>query len=147
MTGTRSTRVCSWCRSSASFPRSTSACAAASRRSKRELLVDGCVLRYRSEECLHVDGLPPGEGAFLLCTFWLADNYALAGRWDEARAVYERLLALRNDLGLLSEQVDPRTGRMLGNFPQAFSHVGLVNTARNLSREGGPAHQRPHAGE
>ncbi len=114
---------------------------------ERELLVDGFVLRYRSEECSHVDGLPPGEGAFLLCTFWLADNYALAGRWDEARAVYERLLAIRNDLGLLAEQVDPRTGRMLGNFPQAFSHVGLINTARNLSREGGPAHQRTHPGE
>ncbi|MGQ0571137.1 MAG: glycoside hydrolase family 15 protein, partial [Armatimonadota bacterium] len=99
--------------------------------------------RYRSEEVSHVDGLPPGEGAFLLCTFWLADNYALAGRFEEARALFERLLAIRNDLGLLAEQYDPRAGRMLGNFPQAFSHVGLVNTARNLSREGGPAQQRP----
>lgn len=114
---------------------------------ERELLVDGFVLRYRSEDHSHVDGLPPGEGAFLLCTFWLADNYALACRWEEARAIYERLVALCNDLGLLAEQVDPKSGRMLGNFPQAFSHVGLVNTARNLSREGGPAHQRPHAGE
>jgi len=110
---------------------------------ERELLVEGFVLRYRSEECADVDGLPPGEGAFLLCTFWLADNYALAGRSDEARSLYERLVALRNDLGLLAEQVDPGTGRMLGNFPQAFSHIGLINTARNLSREGGPAHQRP----
>ncbi|MDZ4287703.1 MAG: glycoside hydrolase family 15 protein [Prosthecobacter sp.] len=114
---------------------------------ERELLVNGFVLRYRSEECSDVDGLPPGEGALLLCTFWLADNYALAGRYDEARALFQRLLAIRNDLGLLSEQVDPRTNRLLGNFPQAFSHVGLVNTARNLSRQGGPAHQRPHAGE
>ena len=110
---------------------------------ERELLIDGFVLRYRSEEVSHVDGLPPGEGAFLLCTFWLADNYALAGRFEQARALFERLLAIRNDLGLLAEQYDPRAGRMLGNFPQAFSHVGLVNTARNLSREGGPAQQRP----
>ncbi len=110
---------------------------------ERELLVDGFVLRYRTEELSNVDGLPSGEGAFLLCTFWLADNYALAGRFDEARAVFERLLAIRNDLGLLAEQYDPHAGRMLGNFPQAFSHVGLVNTARNLSREGGPAQQRP----
>ena len=106
---------------------------------ERELLVDGFVLRYRTEDESQIDGLPSGEGAFLLCTFWLADNYAVAGRLDEARALFERLLAIRNDLGLLAEQYDPRAGRMLGNFPQAFSHVGLVNTARNLSREGGPA--------
>ena len=110
---------------------------------ERELLVDGFVLRYRTEEESQVDGLPAGEGAFLLCTFWLADNYALAGRFEEARALFERLLAIRNDLGLLAEQYDPRAGRMLGNFPQAFSHVGLVNTARNLSHEGGPA-SHPH---
>ncbi|RBP35509.1 GH15 family glucan-1,4-alpha-glucosidase [Roseimicrobium gellanilyticum] len=114
---------------------------------ERELLVEGYVLRYLSEECSHVDGLPPGEGAFLLCSFWLADNYAMCGRLMEARALFERLLKVRNDLGLLAEQVDPRTGRMLGNFPQAFSHVGLINTARNLSKEGGPAHQRPKAGK
>jgi GH15 family glucan-1,4-alpha-glucosidase len=114
---------------------------------ERELLSDGLVLRYRTAEAQAVDGLPPGEGAFLLCTFWLADNYALAGRRDDARAVFERLLALRNDLGLLSEQYDPRAGRMLGNFPQAFSHVGLINTARNLSREGGPAQRRPEREE
>ncbi|HSI65278.1 MAG TPA: glycoside hydrolase family 15 protein, partial [Candidatus Saccharimonadia bacterium] len=101
---------------------------------ERELLVDGFVLRYLSEECSHVDGLPPGEGAFLLCSFWLADNYAMSGRTEEARALFEKLLKVRNDLGLLAEQVDPRTGRMLGNFPQAFSHVGLINTARNLSQ-------------
>ena len=80
-----------------------------------------------------VDGLPPGEGAFLPCTFWLADNLALHGRDDEARALFERLLALRNDVGLLSEEYDPHAGRLVGNFPQAFTHVALVNTARNLS--------------
>jgi GH15 family glucan-1,4-alpha-glucosidase len=109
---------------------------------ERELMVDGFVLRYNPEKSEHVDALPQGEGCFLLCTFWLADNYALAGRYDEARAIYEQLLAVRNDLGLLSEEYDPRARRMLGNFPQAFSHVGLVNTARNLSRQGGPAHDR-----
>lgn len=114
---------------------------------ERELLVEGYVLRYLSEECSHVDGLPPGEGAFLLCSFWLADCYAMCGRMAEARALFEKLLKVRNDLGLLAEQVDPRTGRMLGNFPQAFSHVGLINTARNLSVGGGPAHQRPKAGK
>ncbi len=81
-----------------------------------------------------VDGLPAGEGAFLACTFWLADNYALQGRHDEAREVFERLLALRNDVGLLSEEYDPEAGRLVGNFPQAFSHVPLIDTARTLSR-------------
>jgi GH15 family glucan-1,4-alpha-glucosidase len=114
---------------------------------ERELVVDGFVQRYLTESCTEVDGLPPGEGVFLLCTFWLADNYALAGRMEEAREVFARLLAIRNDLGLLAEQYDPRARRFLGNFPQAFSHIGLVNTARNLSQAGGPAHRRPHAGE
>lgn len=99
---------------------------------ERELVQDGFVLRYPSGE--FEDGLPAGEGAFLLCTFWLADNYALMGRSQEARALFERLLALRNDVGLLSEECDPATGRLLGNFPQAFSHVGLINTAFNLVR-------------
>ncbi len=90
-----------------------------------------------------VDGLPPGEGAFLLCTFWLADNLALQGRHAEAREIFERLLALRNDVGLLSEEYDPKVGRLVGNFPQAFSHMGLINTARNLVRGGGPAEDRP----
>jgi GH15 family glucan-1,4-alpha-glucosidase len=98
---------------------------------ERELVRDGFVLRYRSDEV--VDGLPPGEGAFLACTFWLADNYALTGRVDEARALFERLLSLRNDVGLLSEEYDPVAGRLVGNFPQAFSHVGLINTAFNLT--------------
>jgi GH15 family glucan-1,4-alpha-glucosidase len=112
---------------------------------EREQLVEGYVLRYRTDGAGDADGLPGPEGAFLLCTFWLADNYVLAGRRDEARAVFERLLAIRNDLGLLAEQYDPRARRQLGNFPQAFSHIGLINTARNLSREGGPAHQREKA--
>jgi GH15 family glucan-1,4-alpha-glucosidase len=79
------------------------------------------------------------------CAFWLADNLALQGRQGEARELFERLLARRNDVGLLSEQYDPIGGRHLGNFPQALSHVGLVNTARNLTRSGGPAEHRPHA--
>jgi GH15 family glucan-1,4-alpha-glucosidase len=108
---------------------------------ERDLIVDGLVRRYRTGA--DVDGLPPGEGTFLLCTFWLADNYALQGRMDEAHRLFERLLALQNDLGLLSEQYDPRARRMLGNFPQAFSHVSLVNTARNLTPgTKGPAEQR-----
>ena len=98
---------------------------------ERELLHDGLVIRYRTDET--VDGLPPGEGAFLACSFWLADNYALMGREAEARTLFERLLSLRNDVGLLAEEYDPIARRLLGNFPQAFSHVGLVNTAFNLT--------------
>ena len=100
---------------------------------ERELLHDGLVRRYRTESN-NVDGLPGDEGVFLLCTFWLADCLHLSGRSEEARALFERLLALRNDLGLLAEQYDPRSKRMLGNVPQAFSHVALVNTARILSQ-------------
>ena len=110
---------------------------------RRELEVDGLLARYHTDADL--DGLPHGEGAFLACAFWLADNLALQGRQGEARELFERLLALRNDVGLLSEQYDPIGGRQLGNFPQALSHVGLVNTARNLTRSGGPAEHRPHA--
>jgi GH15 family glucan-1,4-alpha-glucosidase len=109
---------------------------------ERDLLEDGFVHRYRETAAPAVDGLPAGEGVFLPCTFWLCDNYALAGRYDDARKLFERLLAVRNDLGLLSEEYDPRTGRLLGNFPQAFSHVSLVNTALNLTRQRGPAHDR-----
>jgi GH15 family glucan-1,4-alpha-glucosidase len=98
---------------------------------ERELLEDGFVLRYRTEES--DDGLPPGEGSFVACSFWLADNYALMGRRAEACALFERLLSLRNDVGLLAEEYDPVGHRQLGNFPQAFSHVGLVNTAFNLT--------------
>jgi len=107
---------------------------------ERRLLVDGFVLRYDTGEV--ADGLPPGEGAFLACTFWLADNFILQGRITEARELFERLLALCNDVGLLAEEYDPRKGRQLGNFPQAFSHVALVNTAFNLTRSQGPAEQR-----
>ena len=109
---------------------------------ERELVVDGFVLRYHPEASAHVDGLPPGEGTFLPCTFWLADNLALLGRRQEARAIFERLLSLRNDVGLLAEQYDPADRRLVGNFPQAFTHVALINTARNLSRGGGPAEDR-----
>ncbi|GAC1351122.1 MAG: glycoside hydrolase family 15 protein [Polyangiales bacterium] len=109
---------------------------------ERELYFDGFVHRYNTRDDQEVDGLPKGEGAFLACTFWLADNYALLGRQAEAEALFERLLTLRNDVGLLSEQYDPVAGRLLGNFPQAFSHVALINTARNLSPELGPAAHR-----
>ena len=130
---------------------------------QRELVVDGFVRRYRTEsrhprdpvgdadrdagggdgETTTVDGLPPGEGSFLLTTFWLIDNLVMIGRLAEAETVFERLLALRNDVGLLSEEYDPVAGRMLGNFPQAFSHVGLVNSAANLERGlEGPAGHR-----
>jgi GH15 family glucan-1,4-alpha-glucosidase len=108
---------------------------------ERHLMRGGYVERYRTRG--EVDGLPEGEGAFLACSFWLADAYTLQGRHDEARALFERLLALTNDLGLLSEEVDVETGRHLGNFPQAFSHVSLINTARNLANAGGPARDRP----
>jgi GH15 family glucan-1,4-alpha-glucosidase len=109
---------------------------------QRELCEDGLVLRYRSETA--EDGLPPGEGAFLPCSFWLADCLALLGRSSEARALVDKLLALRNDVGLLSEEYDVRSRRLVGNFPQAFSHVALVNAVRNLSRPGGPAETRHH---
>jgi GH15 family glucan-1,4-alpha-glucosidase len=107
---------------------------------ERELMADGLVLRYRTKE--NVDGLPPGEGAFLACSFWLADTYAMLGRQDDAERLFDHLLSLRNDLGLLAEEYDPRSGRQLGNFPQGFSHIALVNTANNLISRRGPAGQR-----
>jgi GH15 family glucan-1,4-alpha-glucosidase len=107
---------------------------------ERELMPHGLVLRYDTRKT--EDGLPPCEGAFLACSFWLADNYLLQGRREDAEALFEKLLSLRNDLGLLSEEYDPVAGRMLGNFPQAFSHLALVNTAFNLSRQEGPAEDR-----
>lgn len=107
---------------------------------ERELLVDGLVLRYRTEAA--DDGLPAGEGAFLACSFWLADAYDLIGRREDAVALFERLLALSNDVGLLAEEYDPRARRFTGNFPQAFSHVGLINTAANLSPVRSPNEQR-----
>jgi GH15 family glucan-1,4-alpha-glucosidase len=111
---------------------------------ERDLLRGGFLQRYPMDRALErVDGLPVGEGVFLPCTFWLADNYAQQGRRGEARALFERLLSLRNDLGLLSEEYDVGNRRLLGNFPQAFSHVSLVNTAKNLSNSDGPAADRP----
>ena len=107
---------------------------------ERELVVDGLVLRYRTDDS--VDGLPPGEGFFLPCSFWLADAFALTGRHDKAQALFERLLALRNDVGMLSEEYDLHNRRALGNTPQALTHVALVNTARNLARSGGPSEHR-----
>jgi GH15 family glucan-1,4-alpha-glucosidase len=109
---------------------------------QRELLDDGLILRYRTERN-NVDGLPGSEGVFLPCSFWLVDCLHLIGRTSEARELFERLLELRNDVGLLSEEYDPRAKRQLGNFPQAFSHVALVNTARILTgTQGGSAAPR-----
>ena len=110
---------------------------------ERELLVDGFVQRYPTES--GVDGLPPGEGVFLACSFWLADDLVLLGRREEARQLYDRLLALRNDVGLLAEQYDPRARRLLGNFPQAISHIALITSACNLSQAGRPARHRAGA--
>ena len=110
---------------------------------EHELVVDGLVLRYRTSHS--TDGLPPGEGFFLPCSFWLADNLALCGRNAEADALFERLLALRNDVGMLSEEYGLRDHRALGNTPQALTHVALINTARNLSRGGGPSEHRSGA--
>jgi GH15 family glucan-1,4-alpha-glucosidase len=118
---------------------------------EKHLVRDGFVLRYdtsldalgRPANGGTTDGLPPGEGAFLACSFWLADNYVLLGRIDVAERLFDRLAALTNDLGLLSEEYDPQAGRLLGNFPQAFSHLSLVNTAYNLSRtQPSPAEHR-----
>ena len=107
---------------------------------EQDLMWNGFVLRYRTSE--DVDGLPGGEGAFVACTFWLADNYELQGRHEEAQQLFERLLTICNDVGLLAEEYDPLAKRQLGNFPQAFSHVMLINTARNLARRHGPAEER-----
>jgi len=100
---------------------------------QRELVSHGLVLRYRTEA--GVDGLPPGEGVFLPCSFWLVDNLTLMGRHREARELFDRLVSLCNDVGLLAEEYDPVAGRLLGNFPQAFTHVSLVNSVRNLREE------------
>ncbi len=111
---------------------------------ERKLVKNGFVLRY--DTGTGTDGLPPGEGAFLACSFWLADNYAMLGRYDDAQALFERLLALRNDVGLLAEEYDPAARRQLGNFPQAFSHLALINTAHNLASALGPAAMRSSPG-
>jgi len=107
---------------------------------ERHLLRDGLVLRYDTGD--GKDGLPPGEGAFLACSFWLADNYLLQDRVDEAQALFDRLLGFRNDVGLLAEEYDPVAKRQLGNFPQAFSHLALINTGSGLAGRRGTAHQR-----
>jgi GH15 family glucan-1,4-alpha-glucosidase len=107
---------------------------------ERHLTVDGLVLRYTTES--GVDGLPPGEGMFLACSFWLVDNLVLQGRHEDARRLFDRLLGLRNDVGLLAEQYDPRARRMLGNFPQALSHIALINSACNFSATLRPAEHR-----
>jgi len=107
---------------------------------ERDLLVDGLVLRYDSLKSK--DGLPAGEGAFLACSFWLVDAYLLLGRRDDAEQLFGRLVSLCNDVGLLSEEYDPHAKRQLGNFPQAFSHIALINSAFNLTRAEKPAVQR-----
>ena len=106
---------------------------------EQRLLVDGFVRRYEPDAD---DGLPPGEGVFLACSFWLVDAYILQKRFADARKLFDRLLALSNDVGLLSEEYDPVTQRLVGNFPQAFTHVALVNSAFNLTRLEKPAEQR-----
>jgi GH15 family glucan-1,4-alpha-glucosidase len=110
---------------------------------ERRLLRDGFVMRYDTEQT--DDGLPPGEGAFLACSFWLVDVYVLQGRVADAERMFRRLIALRNDVGLLSEEYDLRLKRLVGNFPQAFSHMALVNTAYNLTRAEKPVEQRAQA--
>jgi GH15 family glucan-1,4-alpha-glucosidase len=107
---------------------------------ERHLLANDFVLRYETENA--VDGLPPGEGVFLACSFWLVDVYVLQGRRRDAERLFKRLIDLRNDVGLLSEEYDPATRRLIGNFPQAFSHVGLINSAFNLTRAVMPCEQR-----
>ena len=113
---------------------------------QHELLRDGLVYRYHPDKSSFVDGLPPGEGAFLPCSFWLVDCLYLMGRTKEARTLFEHLLEMRNDLGLLAEEYDPIAKRLLGNYPQAFTHIGLINTAQNLAVDiRGPAELRSHA--
>jgi GH15 family glucan-1,4-alpha-glucosidase len=112
---------------------------------QKGLTRDGFVERYKPRTDL--DGLPPGEGVFLPCTFWLADNLALLGQRKEAEELFECLLGLCNDVGLISEEYDPEEARLVGNFPQAFTHVALVNTAFNLSQDVGPAADRQRHGQ
>jgi GH15 family glucan-1,4-alpha-glucosidase len=119
-----------------SDPRVTGTVAAIERR----LLCDGLVMRYSTEDV--EDALPPGEGAFLACSFWLVDVYILQERFEEAENLFRRLVGLSNELGLLSEEYDAASKRLVGNFPQAFSHVALVNSAYNLTRARKPVHQR-----
>ena len=113
---------------------------------QRDLMRDGFVERYKTDEQNEVDGLVGREGVFLPCSFWLVDALLMLERDDEARALFDKLLGVSNDLGLLAEEYDPSAKRQLGNFPQAFTHVGLVNSAYNLSEHSGPMHQRTHRG-
>jgi GH15 family glucan-1,4-alpha-glucosidase len=110
---------------------------------ERTLVTDGLVRRYNTDAAN--DGLPAGEGVFLACSFWLVDAYLILGRRDDAERLFERLLSLRNDVGLLSEEYDPYANRLIGNFPQAFSHLALVNCASNLAHDRKPAEQRSQA--
>jgi GH15 family glucan-1,4-alpha-glucosidase len=112
---------------------------------EQRLMVDGFVIRY--DAAATDDGLPPGEGAFLACSFWLVDAYILQHRTRDAHLLFDRLLDLRNDVGLLSEEYDARAGRLVGNFPQAFTHVALINSAFNLSRFGKVEEQRAHTAD
>jgi GH15 family glucan-1,4-alpha-glucosidase len=107
---------------------------------RRELVANGLVMRYRTEA--NIDGLPAGEGVFLPCSFWLVDNLVMAARHQEAHQLFERLVALCNDVGLLSEEYDPAARRLLGNFPQAFTHISLINSIHNLALAEGPARHR-----
>jgi GH15 family glucan-1,4-alpha-glucosidase len=109
---------------------------------EKELMFNGFVSRYHPEKSASVDGLPPGEGTFLPCSFWLVDCLHLLGRDADAEAMFQRLLDVRSSLGLIAEEYDTARHRLVGNFPQAFTHVGLVNTARNLSNKVGPAAHR-----
>ena len=111
---------------------------------QKEIMFDGFVQRYHPEKSADIDGLPPGEGAFLPCTFWLADCLHLMGREKEARNIFQRLLDIRTPLGLLSEEYDTESRRLIGNFPQAFSHISLINCARTLSRRIDPAEEIGH---
>jgi GH15 family glucan-1,4-alpha-glucosidase len=113
---------------------------------EKNLVHGGFVRRYTmTKSTERLDGLPPGEGTFLPCTFWLADSHLLAGRHDEGRAVFERLLGLRSDLGLLAEEYDVEAGRLVGNYPQALTHLSLVNTACDLASVRGPSRRRAGA--
>jgi GH15 family glucan-1,4-alpha-glucosidase len=112
---------------------------------QRELMSDGLVKRYLTDAV--VDGLPPGEGVFLPCTFWLVDCLEMMGRHEQAHEIFGRLLELRNDVGLLSEEYDPKLKRQLGNFPQAFSHISLINSAYNLSMTHGPSKHRANSNQ
>jgi GH15 family glucan-1,4-alpha-glucosidase len=107
---------------------------------ERQLMINGLMVRYRTE--IVDDGLPAGEGVFLACTFWLVSVLKIMGRDADAKSLFDRLLSLRNDVGLLAEEYDPRTKRRLGNFPQALSHIALINAAFEFTRASGPGHQR-----